>query len=330
MRILMIGGARFSGRATTGLALEGGHEVTLFHRGSGPDDPWPAAEHVHGDRADGFGDVAGRPFDAVIDFCAFYPRQIREAAAALPDAGRYLFISSISAHTEGFRAGVTEEQDVFEPPFPDTEEVTWNTYGPLKVACEREVAAAYGDRATVVRPGYIVGPFDPTDRFTYWVRRAARGGRMIAPAPSDQLLQWIDARDLAAFLVHLVEEGTPGTFSAIDTPGRYTLGDVLAASASAGGADTSVAWVDESFVAAHELVGTEEGFDPFPMVTPEEPHAHEVSDARSRAAGLTTRTLEETVRDTLAWDDERGAPWPLTAGLTPELEAELLAALDAG
>jgi len=330
MRILTIGGGRFSGRALTGLALEGGHEVTMFHRGSGPDDPWPDAEHVHGDRADGFADLAGRPFDAVLDFCGFYPRQVREAAAAFPDAGRYLFISSISAHTEGFRAGVTEDQDVFEPPFPDTEEITWNTYGPLKVASERAAVEAYGDRATVVRPGYIVGPYDPTDRFTYWVRRATRGGTMIAPAPSDQLLQWIDARDLAAFVLHLVQAGTPGTFSAIDAPGRYSLDDVIRASAAARDADTEVAWVDEAFVAAHELVGTEDGFDPFPMVTPEEPHAHEVSDARSVAAGLRTRTLEETVADTLAWDDERGAPWPMTAGLTSEREAELLADLGRG
>ncbi|HYJ61528.1 MAG TPA: NAD-dependent epimerase/dehydratase family protein, partial [Actinomycetota bacterium] len=327
MRILTIGGGRFSGRALTGLASDAGHDVTMFHRGSGPDDPWPAAEHVHGDRAEGFGSLAGRPFDAVLDFCGFFPRQIREAADAFPDAGRYLFISSISAHTEGFRAGVTEDQDLFEPPFPDTEEITWDTYGPLKVASEREVSAAYGERATVVRPGYIVGPYDPTDRFTFWVRRAARGGRMVAPAPPDQPMQWIDARDLAAFLLHLVETDTAGTFSAIDAPGRYTLASLLETSARVAGAATTPVWVDADFVRTHELVGTEDGPDPFPMITPEEPHAHEVSDARARAAGLGTRSLDDTVRDTLAWDDERGAPWPMSAGLTPEREAELLAAV---
>jgi 2'-hydroxyisoflavone reductase len=269
-----------------------------------------------------------RSFDAVVDLCGYVPREVRQSAAALPDVGRYVFISSISAHREGFRAGVTEDQDVFEPPFPDTEKVTWDTYGPLKVACEREVAAAYGERATVVRPGYIVGPHDPTDRFTYWLVRAARGGRMIAPAPSGQPLQWIDARDVAAFVLHLIEQGAAGTFSAIDAPGRYTLADVITAAAAEAGADTRAEWVDEDFMAAHELVGTEEGFDPFPMVTPEEPHAHEVSDARSRAAGLRTRTLEETARDTLAWDADRGSPWPLSAGMSTELETELLAEID--
>jgi 2'-hydroxyisoflavone reductase len=329
MRILTIGGGRFSGRAFTGQALGAGHEVTMFHRGSGPDDPWPEATHVHGDRDEGFGDLTGSAFDAIVDFCAYVPRSVREVAAAFPNSGRYLFISSISAYREGFRAGVTEDQDVFEAPFPETESITWETYGPLKVACEIEARSAFGDRATVVRPGYIVGPDDPTDRFTYWVVRAARGGRMIAPAPADQAMQWIDARDLAAFILRLITDGTPGTFNAIDRPGDHTLGDVLEASAMAAGTSIDVAWVDEAFIERHGLTASEDGDDPFPMVTPEEPNAHVVSDERARAAGLTTRPLAETVRDTLAWDRDRGAPWPLSAGLTSEREAELLAAFDA-
>ncbi len=325
MKLLTIGGGRFSGRALTGQALEQGHDVTIFHRGSGPDDPWPGAEHVHGDRADGFGAIAGRSFDAVVDFCGYVPRELRGSAAAFPDVGRYLFISSVSAHREDARAGATEDDDVHQPPFPDTEEITSETYGPLKVACEREVEVAYGDRATVVRPGYIVGPHDPTDRFTYWLRRAARGGEMLAPAPEDQPMQWIDARDLAAFVLDLAEAGRAGTYAAITPPRAHTLGEVIETAVTLTGADTTVAWADDAFVRAHGLIATEED-DPFPMITPDEPNAHLFSPARAQAAGLSCRSLEKTVRDTLAWDDERGAPWPMDAGLTSEREAALLAA----
>jgi 2'-hydroxyisoflavone reductase len=325
MRLLTIGGTRFSGRALTGLALERGHDVTIFHRGGGGEDPWPDAEHVHGDRAEGFGPIAGRTFDAVIDFCGYFPRQLRESAAAFADAERYVFISSLSAHRDDVRAGATEDDDVHGPPFPDTEEISWQTYGPLKVASERVVTGAYGARATVIRPGYIVGPHDPTDRFTYWVRRAARGGDVLAPAPADQPMQWVDARDLAAFVLGLAERHVAGTFSVVTPPGRHTLGELLATSAAARSAGATVTYVDDSFVRAHGLVGSEDA-DPFPLVTPDEPNVHRFDTSRAEAAGLTCRPLADTVRDTLEWDDARGAPWPLAVGLSSERETELLSA----
>jgi 2'-hydroxyisoflavone reductase len=327
MRLLTIGGGRFSGRALTGQALERGHEVTIFHRGSGGDDPWPDAEHVHGDRSEGFGALDARSFDAVVDFCGYFPRAIREAAEAFPGVGRYAFISSVSAHREDARPGATEDDDVHQPPFPGTEEITWETYGPLKVACEHALEKAYGDRALVVRPGYIVGPHDPTDRFTYWVRRAARGGRMLAPAPADQPMQWVDARDLAAFVLDMVEAGTSGTYNAITAPGTHTLGELLRVGADQAGSTLDVAWADDGFVRSHGLIATEE-HDPFPMITPDEPAAHLFANARAASAGLRERPLAETDRDTLAWDDGRGAPWPMEAGLTTERESELLAELD--
>lgn len=333
MKILTIGGTRFSGRALSGQALERGHDVTIFHRGGSPDggepDPWPDAEHVHGDRGDGLGALAGRSFDAVVDFCGFFPRQVREAAAALPDVGRYAFVSSLSAHTDDCRAHATEDDDVHRPPFPDTEETTWRTYGPLKVASEQALTEALGARATVIRPGYIVGPHDPTDRFTYWVRRAARGGEVLAPAPADYPMQWVDARDLAAFVLGLVEADTAGTFSVVTPPGRHHLAELLATSASATGAQISVTYADDEFVRANGLVGSEEA-DPFPLITPDEANFHVFATDRAEAAGLVCRALAGTVRDTLSWDDERGAPWPMQAGLRPEREAELLAALYPG
>jgi 2'-hydroxyisoflavone reductase len=326
MRICVIGGTRFSGRAFTGLALDGGHDVTLFHRGGGDEDPWPGARHIHGDRDGGLELLGAGSFDAVVDFCAYNPRQVREAAVATGEA-RYVLISSLSAHREDVRAGATEDDDVYQPPFPETEDITWETYGPLKVAAERAAAELHGDRCTIVRPHYIVGPHDPTDRFTSWVRRGASGVRFLAPAPADQPLQWIDARDLAAFVLRLCETDTAGTFGVATPPRRHTLGELLTTSAAAAGTNLEVAWADEAFVQGHGLVASEEA-DPFPLVTPEEPNAHLFDTRRAVAAGLTFRSLADTVADTLAWDRDRGEP-PLRAGLEPAREAELLAALEA-
>ena len=334
MRICTIGGTRFSGRAFTGLALEQGHDVTIFHRGGAgaggtneEGDVWPDAEHVHGDRDQDLGALDGRSFDAVVDFCAFVPRQVTEALRVAGD-GRYVFISSVSAHLEEVRPGATEDDDVYGPPFPDTEEVTWETYGPLKVASEYALREAVGDAGTVVRPHFIVGPYDPTDRFTYWVRRAAQGGRMLAPGPPDQPLQWIDARDLAAFVLLVCATDIPGTFNIATPPRRHSLLELLKASAAAGGEPLDVAWCDDAFIRAHGLTVTEED-DPFPLVVPDEPNGHLFDTSRAVAAGLTFRTLSDTVRDTLAWDRDRGVE-TLGAGLSAPRERELLEALDAG
>jgi 2'-hydroxyisoflavone reductase len=322
----VIGGTRFSGRAFTGDALAAGHEVTVFHRGAGADDPWPNATHVHGDREGGLHALGGGAFDALVDFCAFNPRHVRDTEAVVGD-GRYVLISSMSAHRDDAPAGTAEDDAVHEPPFPEGEEITWETYGPLKVAAERAAVDLFGERASIVRPHFIVGPHDPSDRFTSWVRRGASGARFLAPAPADQPLQFVDARDLAAFVLHLCERGTPGTFNVATPPRRQTLGDVLTTSAAAADAALDVAWVDQAFVDRHGLVASEDGGDPFPMLSPEEPGGHLFDTSRAVGAGLTFRSLEATVADTLAWDRARGLP-PLRAGLDPDREAALLAELD--
>src|SRR3954463_2376531 len=193
MRICTIGGTGFSGRAFTGLALGQGHDVTIFHRG-GTDEVWPDAQHVHGDRDRDLGMLDGRSFDAVVDFCAFVPRQVRDALG-VATGGRYVFISSVSAHEETARAGATEDDDVYRPPFPATEDVTWESYGPWRVASEYGIRDAVGDAGTVVRPHFIVGPYDPTDRFTYWVRRGGDGGRVVGPPPPGQAPRGGHARE---------------------------------------------------------------------------------------------------------------------------------------
>ncbi|MGZ8598122.1 MAG: epimerase [Actinomycetota bacterium] len=324
MKLLMIGGARFSGRALTELALERGHEVTLFHRT--PTELFPEAEHVIGDRDRGIDALAGRTFDAVVDTCGYVPRAVRSSTELLGDSGWYAFISSLSAHPEDMPPGGNEDSPIFEPPFPDTEEVTDETYGPLKVACEREVTEAFGDRACVIRPGFIVGPNDPTDRFTSWVRRGAGGGEMLAPAPADYGLQWVDARDLAAFVLHLAEGATPGVYGVVDRAPTMTLEALIGAAAEAAGAETRVAWIDDAFIA--DSFGSDPDDDPheaFPLWWPEAPGFHAYDPSRAFEAGLQCRPPSKTVRDTLAWDRARESG-PLQAGLDPERERSLLAA----
>jgi 2'-hydroxyisoflavone reductase len=318
VKVLTIGGTRFSGRAFTGMALDQGHEVTVFHRGTG-DDPWPDAEHVHGDRADGFDSLPGRSFDAVIDFCGYVPRELRASTTAFRDAGRYVFVSSLSAHRDDVRPGATEDDDVHQPPFPDTEEITDETYGPLKVASERVVVDGFGDRATIVRPGLIVGPHDPTDRFTYWVRRIAAGGRVLAPGPRDYDVQWIDARDLAAFVLLLVEGSTGGTYSVVGPP--VPIERLLTACRQASGSDAELIWVSRSFLEEHGV----EPWEDLPLWIPQYPGFNLFDAGKAFAAGLTTRPVDATVADTLAWDSTRERR-SMAAGLAPERERELLTA----
>lgn len=323
MKLLMIGGARFSGRALTELALERGHEVTLFHRT--PTVLFPEAEHVIGDRDAGVDTLAGRTFDAVVDTCGYVPRAVRASAQVLAESGWYGFISSLSAHPEDLPPGANEDSPIFEPPFPDTEDVTDETYGPLKVACEREVTGVFGDRACLIRPGFIVGPNDPTDRFTSWVRRGAGGGEMLAPAPSDYGMQWVDARDLAAFVLHLAEGATPGVYGVVDRAPTMTLGGLIDAAATAAGVETTVAWVDDAFISEALGGSDDDPHEAFPLWWPEAPGFHAYDPSRAFEAGLTCRSPAHTVRDTLAWDRGR-EQGPMLAGLSPDRERALLEA----
>ena len=323
MKLLVIGGTRFSGRALTERALARGHEVTLFHRGTSGADLFPEAEHVLGDREEGLEPLGDREFDAVVDMCGYVPRSVGSAVERLRGAGWYGYISSISAFASFDEPGMTEASPLHGPPFPDTEEITETTYGPLKVACEREVTAAFGDRAALIRPGYIVGPHDPTDRFTYWIRRGATGGTMLAPGPADQPIQFVDARDLGAFVLRLAESATGGAFNVVHPAGSTTLAALIEEARAAAGADTAVTWADGEWLG--ERLG-EEKYEAFPLWVPEEAGSHLFDPSHAIAAGLDNRPVAETVRDTLEWDRTREQTWPMAAGLSPDREAELLAA----
>ena len=323
MKLLVIGGTQFSGRALTERALARGHEVTLLHRGKNGADLFPEAEHVLGDRGEGLEPLGDREFDAVVDTCGYVPRTVGAAVERLEGAGWYGYISSISAFEDFSTPGMTEASALHGPPFPETEEITETTYGPLKVACEERVTAGFGDRAALIRPGYIVGPHDPTDRFTYWVRRAASGGEMLAPAPADQPIQFVDARDLAAFVLHLAETSTGGAFNVVHPAGTTSLGALIDLARAQTRADTTVTWADGDWLG--EQLGDDK-YDAFPLWVPEEPGSHLFDPAHAIAAGLDHRPVAETVRDTLAWDRTRAQEWPMKTGLSPAREADLIAA----
>ena len=230
MQLLVIGGTHFVGRAFVEDAVERGHEVTVFHRGPAEPEGFPQVEHVHGDRDGGLDGLTGRAWDAAIDTCGYVPRVVRDSARLLSDAvRRYTFISTLSVYPDDAPAGCNEGTPTHQPPFPDTEEITDESYGPLKVGCEREALDAFSGRCLVVRPGYIVGPHDPSDRFTYWVRRGAAGGRMLAPGPQDHALQVVDVRDLGAFTLDHVEAGTADIFGVVGPREPLTWGEAVPA-----------------------------------------------------------------------------------------------------
>jgi 2'-hydroxyisoflavone reductase len=323
VKLLVIGGTRFFGRAAVERAVERGHEVTVLHRGGSEPDGFADVEHLHADRTASLEPLSGRSWDAVLDTWAFVPREVRELAEAVGDrVGHYTFVSSLSVHPEDLPVGATEDTPVHPPPYPETEEVTDETYGPLKVASELQARDSFADRALVIRPGYIVGPNDPTDRFTWWVRRAASGGRMLAAGPPDAAIQGIDARDLGAFVVERIEAGDTSTYGVVGPSEPATFGGVVETSRDVGGATTEVVWADPSFV--QELPERETWF---PMWHPHLPGFHAYDASRAAAAGLRVRPFAETIADTLAWDRERGLP-SLAVGLPPEREADLLETWD--
>ena len=329
MRLLILGGTVFLGRALTDAALANGHAVTHLHRGkSGPADP--RVETLIGDRGADLALLDHRAFDAVADTSGYLPQVVDLAVRKLLDkAGRYLFVSSISAYERFDHHGMTEDEPVAAALDPVPDAMTWDKYGALKAMCEAVVRDAFDGRARVGRPGLIVGPHDPTDRFTWWPHRVALGGRLAAPVGPGLAIQYIDARDLAQWSVAMLERGAAGTFNATGMPGTATMGDLLETCRHASGSDARFEWMDAAFLAAHGA----RHWTQMPLQVPEDDPAMRgfasVSVARALAAGLRLRSLAQTVADTLAWSRTRPAGHAWKAGLGAAEECSLLAAWDA-
>ncbi len=315
MRILVLGGTSFVGRAIVADALERGAQVTLFGRGRTGAGLFPGVPRLLGDRDAGdCAALASGRWDAVADVSGYVPRHVGQAMDALGDrVGRYLFVSSHAVYRhEGLRPGSAEDAPR-RAPVRDTEELGSDTYGPLKVACEDDVLARFGDRATIVRPGKVAGPHDNQDGLTYYVRRAARGGRIALPADPEQPVQVVDSRDLARLVMRLLEDDRPGAFNAVGPAEPVTLGGLIGTCALVAG--TAVQVVPVPPETAPPL---------FPLVRPAWA-TQQRSAARARAAGLPATPLAVTAADVLAWDIARGQP-PLTRGFSAEQEAAALAA----
>lgn len=328
MKLLILGGTRFLGRHIVSSALERGHSVTLFNRGLTNPDLFPQLETLHGDRERDLAPLSGRHWDAVVDVAGYVPRIVSLSAQALArSVDRYVFISSISAYASLREIGVDESSPLATMADETVEEISGETYGPLKVLCEKVVQKTFGERALIVRPGLIVGPHDGTDRFTYWPVRVARGGDVLAPDRPDVLTQIIDARDLAGFIIKLIEDGAPGIFNATGPDDELGFGNMLETCKQVSGSDARFHWAPPAFMERHNVAP----WSDMPAYLPdtgEDAGFARVSIARATAAGLTFRPLEETVADTMTWAKTRPADHVWKAGLTAEHEAELLKLLD--
>lgn len=327
MHLLILGGTRFLGRALVDAALERRHKLTLFHRGkTALEPPLPQVEEILGDRNTDLERLRGRRWDAVIDTCGYLPRELRASTAALGDEVEcYVFVSSVSVYAAP-EPGADEHAPLSMPDDHANETIDGDTYGPLKAQCEHIVQAALPGRALIVRPGLIVGPHDPTDRFTYWPARLARGGDVLAPAPADSRVQFVDVRDLAEWIVRLAEARACGVFNAVGPQEPLTMGELLGACARVAGNGARLQWVDEARLLAAGVAPWTE----LPLWIPRSDPLHagfQSFDGRKAfSAGLSCRPIEETVRDTLVWAQSRGEGHGWRAGLAPERERALLAA----
>ena len=320
MRLLVLGGTEFLGRHLVEAALARGHDLTLFNRGRTNPDLFPDVEKLRGDRDGDLEALRGREWDAAVDVHARIPRQVQAAAEALAEIEHYTFVSSISVYSDFSRAGIDETAPLHEYD-PAMGEEDMEFYGARKAECERIVAEAFPARALIVRPGLIVGPHDPTDRFTYWPRRIARGGEVLAPGEPEQRVELVDARDLAAWTVRMVEERQTGTYNAAGPEYTLTMDKMLQECRAAAGSDAELVWVPDEFLLER---GVGEWMElPLWLADPEWRGMLETDSSRAIEAGLSFRPVAETARDTLEWDRTRGDYEP-AAGMAPEREAELL------
>ncbi|HVK63932.1 MAG TPA: NAD-dependent epimerase/dehydratase family protein [Polyangium sp.] len=338
--LLILGGTGFVGPAVVEAARARGFAITLFNRGKTRPELFPDVEKLRGNRDpnkdEGLKALEGRSFDAVIDTSGYVPRIVRASAELLSkNVKQYIFISSISVYKDTSTPNMDETAAVgtIADPTVETMGKEFENYGPLKALCEQAAEKAMPGRVANVRPGYIVGPGDGTDRFTYWPLRVAKGGEMLVPGSANDPIQVIDVRDLAEWLVKLVADGTNGVFNATGPGTPLTMGGVIEASKKASPkSDVKLTWVPASWLKTKESGGGEP-ID-LPIWAPAEGETagfHRVSVDRARKTGLTFRPLDTTMTDLLAWfhalpPERQAKP---RAGLSPEREAELLRAFHA-
>ena len=322
MKILIFGGTGFLGRHLVQTALDRKHIVTLFNRGRTHPELFPQVEQIHGDRADDLRLLHGRSWDAVLDSNGQLPLQVQASARLLAErTEHYTFISSTSVYADFSVAPIDESSPVSQLEESDMDDEKPQTYGARKALCERYVEQALPHRVLVIRPGLIVGPHDSTDRFTYWPHRIAQGGQVLAPGDPEQPVQFIGVRDLAEWIITMIEARQVGVFNAKGPASSLTMRQLLEHCREVSGSDAQFEWVNEQFLLA-------QGVRPYiqlPLWVPGEMVGFSRVDCRKAiSASLHFRPLAETIRDTLLWDATRPESYILRAGLTPEHEQQLL------
>lgn len=333
--ILVLGGTGFIGPHMVREALRRGHSVTLFNRGRTNNELFPDLETIKGDRGGDLSMLEGRKWDAVIDNSGYVPRHVQNSAKTLaPNIGQYLYISTISVYDsyaepndENGKLATIEDETV--------EEVTGETYGPLKALCEKRARAEIdADRLTILRPTYICGPGDHTDRFSYWPVRIAQGGDVLMPGGPDYPTQIIDVRDLANFTIDCLDQQITDTFNTVTPAGSYTMGQLFEDSQAISAANANPVWVDEAFVSEAQENNQVQNWGMFPIwhsLEGDAANVSSISGAKAVAAGMHNRPVRETARDLLTWwktlPEERTAT--MRAGMSRDAEAELIAAWQA-
>jgi nucleoside-diphosphate-sugar epimerase len=324
VKLLLLGGTLFLGRHIVEAALRRGFQVTTFTRGQTNPGLFPAAEKLRGDRSGDVTALCSRTWDAVVDTSAYRPRQAVSTAAVLRNrVGRYVLISTASVYLTFPSGGATEASAVHLPPDDSDATPSPETYGPLKVGCERAITDAFGDRALVIRPGVLAGPHDPTGRLGYWVQRVATGGEVLAAGDPERPLQLLDARDLAAWLITLLEDGGAGILNASGPPSLLTMGALLDTCRTVAASDAQLTWADDAIL-------LEQGVTPWselPLWLPADARGPILDSRRAYIAGLRCRPLSHTIRDVLQdnvhIEHVAGGP-PRPEAISPDRERDLL------
>jgi 2'-hydroxyisoflavone reductase len=322
--LLILGGTGFIGPHIVAYATARGHKTTLFNRGKTHPELFADLEKLRGDRDGKLDALKGRKWDGVVDTSGYVPRIVKMSADLLaPSVKQYLFISSISVYPDDVKPGANESTPTQELKEPGSEEVRKH-YGALKALCEKTVEQSMPGRATTIRPGLIVGPGDPTDRYTYWPARIDRGGEALAPGGGDDPVQYVDTRDLAAFVVHALEDGIVGVFNATGPEKKLSMKSMLDSSRKASSNPAALTWVPEKFLEEQKV----NPWDDMPVWAGAGAGFSQIDCSKAIGKGLRFRSADETAKDTLAWwktlpEERRGK---LRAGLSPEREKEVLSA----
>ncbi len=336
MKILIIGGTKFLGRHLVTAAQKRNHEITLFHRGRHSSEGIENVKEIFGDRNDDLDKLKNQNWDAVIDTCGYLPQTVKASVEQLKNSvGQYVFISSISAYADFSSsdydenvplAVLTEEQKVKANKIDAKGEITAvvleDMYGALKALCEQEAQDVFSDKTLIVRSGLIVGSFDTTDRFTYWVMRVAKGGEVLAPGTPQRFVQFVDARDLSEWIIKMIEDKQSGIYNATGKPFELTMEKMLEEIKRVSGSDANFTWVDENFL-KREKVGE---WSEMPLYLAESVKEAQgflsANIGKALEKGLSFRPLCDTIQDTLAWRKTNSDR--MKAGIDGERETELL------